>query len=351
MNDFGNNVVLIPAYKPSKELVTLVFALMEESFSKIVVVDDGSGEESSDVFSALPDAVILLRHPENKGKGCALKTGLNYIYHNLLNSPGVVTCDADGQHLPGDICKVAKVLSEKGTQSLILGSRMFKENVPRRSAFGNQVTRGVFYLASGIKLGDTQTGLRAFPYSMIPRILSIPGARYEYEMNMLLKIAKQKIEIIEVEIKAVYKDGNKSSHFRTIFDSAVIYGNIIRFSLSSLACFCIDFVLLFLLRSLTKELYYSWSLLISVTCARGVSSFVNYGLNRHMVFRKDSYQSITKYYALVLFIMGLNYTLLFCFNSLLAVPLFWSKLITECLLFSFSYVVQKRWIFTKECSA
>jgi len=349
MKEFEDIIILIPAYKPANELIKLVLALTAEHFSKFIVVDDGSGKEYSDVFGALPDTVVLLKHPENRGKGSALKTGLKYIYGNYRNSLGVITCDADAQHTPEDICKVAQVLAEKESLSLILGSRRFQGDVPFRSAFGNRVTKGVFHLASGIKLHDTQTGLRAFSFFLIPRLLSIPGERYEYEMNMLLEAAKRKIPITEVEIQTVYMDGNKSSHFHTIRDSAIIYGNIVRFSLSSLVCFGIDFALLFLFRFLTGGMPYSVSLLISVICARAVSSFVNYCLNRHVVFQKDSQLCMVKYYILVLCMIGFNYGMIYCFSSLLAIPLFWSKLITEILLFALSYLVQKKWIFTEEC--
>lgn len=350
MKKFKNMFILIPAYKPSNELTKLILALMKEHFSNIVVIDDGSGKESREVFVTLPDEVILLRHPENKGKGRALKTGLKYIYENYGENYGVITCDADGQHTPGDIANIARFFMEQDSQSFILGSREFGEDVPFRSAFGNRVTRGIFYLASGKKIEDTQTGLRAFPGSLIPMFLQIPGERYEYEMNMLLEAAKRKININEVTIETVYIDGNNSSHFRVIRDSAIIYGNIIRFSLSSLICFGIDFIMLFLFSFLTVGLPDSVSLLISVICARGISSFVNYCLNRHMVFRKCGSNAIVKYYALVLSILGLNYTLLYCFSSLLSVPLIWSKLAAEILLFTLSYSIQKKYIFTKEYS-
>lgn len=351
MKGFENIVVLIPAFMPGNELNTLVLAIMKEHFYKIVVVDDGSGEAFSEVFDALPNTVIVLKHLENKGKGRALKTGLAYIYAKFQDCLGIVTCDADGQHTPGDVCKVAKFFAEDSTQSLILGSRTFQGEVPRRSALGNRVTRDFFHLATGIKLRDTQTGLRAFPYRMIPRLLSIPGEHYEYEMNMLLELAKEKIDITEVEMQTVYINENRSSHFRTIRDSAIIFGNIIRFSFSSLICFGIDFTMLFVFQLLTNGLPYGVSLLISVICARAVSSIVNFLLNRHVVFQTGSRYAAAKYYALALCIMALNYTLLYCFSSLLTVPLFWSKLIAEILLFMLSYVVQKKWIFTKECPA
>ena len=77
------------------------------------------------------------------------------------------------------ICSIA----EKAPNTLVLGSRKLKENEPLRSKFGNTVTRFVYYISTGLKVHDTQTGLRAFRAELIPVLRDIPGERYEYEMN------------------------------------------------------------------------------------------------------------------------------------------------------------------------
>ena len=91
--------------------------------------------------------------------------------------------------------------------------------MPLRSNFGNHVTRFVFYVTTGCKLHDTQTGLRAFQDTLIPKLLMIPGERYEYEMNVLMYFAKSKEKIIEEWIETVYLEKNESSHFNPIKDS------------------------------------------------------------------------------------------------------------------------------------
>ena len=346
MSTLERYAILIPAYKPTNELIKVVEGLLNIGFSRIVVVDDGSGPQFSDVFDTVAEHAVLLKHSHNLGKGSALKTGLAYIHEQCGDCLGVITCDADGQHTPEDIFKITnRLVQQNNAPALILGSRRFKGNVPLRSAFGNTVTRGVYFLASGVCVGDTQTGLRAFPSSLIPQLLKMTGNRYEYEINMLLEIAKHKIPIIEVTIETVYIDGNKSSHFHAIRDSAIIYGSIIKFSLSSLLCFGIDFAALFLLRYLTGTMSAQTSLLISVIGARSISSLINYWLNRHVVFKKSSRLVIIRYYILVLCILGLNYILLSIFNQSLGIPLFWSKIMTEASLFAISYVVQNKLIF------
>ena len=343
--------VLIPAYKPSVELKKVCASMLEAGFLRIVVVDDGGGEEFAPVFDALPKEITVLHHPVNKGKGRALKTGMEYIRKELPDCKGIVTCDADGQHLPHDIIETVKEFCRRDGEALVLGSRMFDKNVPLRSQFGNTVTRFVFRLASRVKVRDTQTGLRVFGMDMVPLYLTLEGERYEFEINMLLYTARTHVPIVEVDIETVYLDEqNSSSHFRAIRDSAIIYGKILKYSASSLVCFFIDFVLLFVFKailgtaafaSLPEEL----RLFLSAALARAISSTVNYLLNRELVFRQKGKHSYLKYASLVIGILLVNYAMLWLLSEVGPLPLFWAKLITEVTLYFVSFNVQKKLIF------
>ena len=119
-------------------------------------------------------------------------------------------------------------------------------NVP----FNNLVTRGVYRLASGTRVSDTQTGLRAFSARLIDFLVAIGGERYEYEMNVLLACPSHHVPIREVPIKTIYEDGNSTSHFRPMQDSLRIYGDILAFVASSLASFLVDFALFGMLSGL-----------------------------------------------------------------------------------------------------
>jgi len=97
---------------------------------------------------------------------------------------------------------------------------------------GNEITRHVFQWVSGVKVSDAQSGLRAFGTELIPRLLKIEGERYEYEMNVLLTLARENVHIKEVRIKTIYRDEeNSTSHFRAVKDSMRIYKEILRFYL------------------------------------------------------------------------------------------------------------------------
>lgn len=226
------NAILIPAYKPDMKLVELCEKLVKQEGIKVVVVDDGSGPDFRKVFDSLPEEVRFITYPVNKGKGGALKTGIKEIYEKMPECERLVTADADGQHKFEDIKRVME-LSEKNPGALILGSRKFSgDNVPFRSRFGNNTTSVVFKLATGVKVGDTQTGLRGFDREGMKEFMTTSGDRYEYEINVLLWAAKKGIPIKELDIETVYIEENKSSHFNPLKDSWKIYKCILRSAFS-----------------------------------------------------------------------------------------------------------------------
>ena len=337
------NAILIPAYKPDDKLVALTNQLLTHDDLKLVVVDDGSGEAFRPVFEALDKRVTLISYPDNKGKGGALKTGIRYIMDHMPECERLVTADADGQHRYADIRKVLDK-SEEMPGALVLGSRAFDGDVPLRSRFGNAMTRQVFAIASGVKVRDTQTGLRGFDRDGMRLFADVPGDRYEYEINMLLTAARAEMPIYEVTIETVYLNDNESSHFNPLKDSLRIYACILKFACSSLICFGIDYVLFQLLRTFIPL---TW---VSNLLARIVSASVNFMLNKKLVFKgnEKTLPAVLKYAALAVFIYLIDTAIL----ALLYEKLGWSryvvKIISGVLGYLISFPVQGRIVYRKQ---
>ena len=311
-----------------------------------IVVDDGSGAEFRTIFDRVPDFAVLLRHEVNRGKGAALKTAMQHVLDALPDCDLALTADADGQHKYADILRVNQVARDN-PGALVLGSRKFEGEVPFKSRWGNAITRQVFAIASGAKVYDTQTGLRAFGREAMEQFLKIPGDRYEYEINMLLAAAQSGRPIVEERIATVYIDDNSSSHFHPVRDSFKIYMCILKFGCSSLIAFAIDFVMLLLLSRLTAGLGAELSLVVSAVGARLVSASVNFCINRRVVFKGNETlgKAIAKYAALAVGILAVNYLLLRLLNIVLRWPLALSKIIVEVLLFVVSFVVQGKFVY------
>lgn len=357
-------IALIPAYEPDKKIKGLIDELIEKGFD-IVVVDDGSGPDFAELFEELSRKATVLTHSENRGKGAALKTGLNYInkymaYTESVLTPAgavtvsgrdavIVTVDADGQHLPDDVRRVAEISAQR-RDALVLGSRALSEDIPARSRFGNTVTRHVYSAATGIHIHDTQTGLRAFHRSLIPRLLKIEGDRYEYEINMLMQLASEGVPIIEERIETVYENNNSGSHFRTVRDSFRVYREILKFSASSLASFAIDYGMYALLLAVTGAAGIANNLIISNIGARLVSGTANYIMNKRLVFRSRTgfARSAAQYFLLAAFILAGNTIVLSTLAGTLGINRFAAKLITEAIFFAISWTVQKYVIFFRE---
>lgn len=343
--------LIIPAYKPAKELLGLLAQFKDNDDFLPIVVDDGSGSDFAPIFDALPEGVTLLRHPENRGKGAALKTAFRHVLDNCPQCHLAVTADADGQHRYGDILKVCETAAAH-PGALVLGSRKFEGEVPFRSRFGNGVTRKVFSVASGVSVYDTQTGLRAFDRKVMRRFVDIPGERYEYEINMLLTAAQSGIPIIEEWIETVYLEDNASSHFNPFKDSLKIYMCIFKFAASSLLAFLIDYVLVLLFSALTRGWGPSASLNFSVIAARLISATVNFTVNRKVVFKgNESFgKALVKYAALAAVVLGLNLALMHLLTINLGWPIPLAKIVVEVLLFCMNFVVQGKFVYRKQQS-
>lgn len=338
-----NIYIVIPAYEPDEKLTAVVEELYNETDCKLIVVNDGSGEDKRAVFESIKGRAVLLEHEHNRGKGAALKTAFAYIKENVSGSYGVITADADGQHKTSDIMRIADAL-EAHPDRLIMGCRKFTGDIPFRSRFGNNMTRAVFRFAAGVGVSDTQTGLRGFSGSLTNFMLGLSGERYEFEMNMLLEAAREGIAFFEVPIETVYINDNKSSHFKPVRDSLRIYRDIIKFSCSSLLSFLVDYLLFSVIFSL------SGSKTVSNLTARVFSSIFNFMLNKKLVFgNKESLaKSALKYFSLAAVILAVNTLLLELLARYAVKNAYIAKIIVEVLLFMFSWTMQRCFVFKKK---
>ncbi len=338
--------VLIPAYEPEETMIGLLQELREKTDWNIVIVDDGSGPDFAPLFDKAREYAAVTGYLENHGKGYAMRRGMVYIKQYFPETDIIITMDADGQHKVADAMRVVKKSASLG-RSLVIGSRAFTGKIPLRSRFGNRMTRLVYSLATGSKVTDTQTGLRAFHMDSLEYMLTIPGDRYEYEMTMLLQCPRDGIPIVEVPIETVYLNDNESSHFNPLKDSIRIYKDILKFCASSIASFVVDFVLFNLFTLILAAL--PQSVVISNIAARVISSVFNYVVNKRLVFQKkgDVAKTAVQYFLLAACILAAN-TLILSLLVEHVLPIKWlAKIIVEVVCFTASWFIQRFVIFKK----
>lgn len=222
--------VVLPSLNPDEKLTAVLYELKEIGFDDIILVNDGS--ESSRLTYFPPDddeCCELLTHEVNRGKGAALKTAFACFLSSGRTSAGVVTVDGDHQHKAEDVRRCAEEML-KYPDSVILGVRDFsRHGTPLKSRAGNRLTSFVFRVFCGLRISDTQTGLRAIPRAYLSQLAAVEGERFEYETNMLLEMKRLNIPLRQVPIETVYIEGNASSHFHAVRDSFQIYRLIFRF--------------------------------------------------------------------------------------------------------------------------
>lgn len=382
---YSDVTVVLPSYKPDDNLLRCVEGLKDAGFTDIIVVDDGGGADYNKYFDRVRDTsgCTVLVHEKNRGKGAALKTAFSWYLENR-DGVGVITVDGDGQHRPADIVACAEGLCRE--DCVILGCRDFSSSdIPKRSSFGNKVSSFIFKAFVGMKLSDTQTGLRAIPKSCLCDFLRVKGERYEYETNMLLYMKRNEIAYKEISIETIYVDDNATSHFRPIKDSVRIYSLIFKhlftstfilFLGNSMICYLFDmlmFVLLdWLLSPIDAFAAVAGGVLLAVTTygiPRILSSLLNYCFNR-LIFKRQGgsvLKTMLKYYLLVAFNLAVGSITVYLISMLLlnfdmvvefcqkipgdspsTVLKSMVKIVVDALLYICSYNVQKHLIFKKE---
>lgn len=190
--------VLLPAYNEEVSIASMILLSLQYA-DEVIVIDDGSSDRTSEV-SRLAGATVL-SHTTNKGKGAALKTGFKYAQDYDI----IVTIDADGQHNPSEIPDVIKPIMEDRAD-IVNGSRYIAgkdTTTPTYRRVGQTVLDNATYLASGVKLTDTQSGFRAFSSKSIEYFNFDPNG-FGIESDMLIEASVNKLRIVEVEITVRY---------------------------------------------------------------------------------------------------------------------------------------------------
>lgn len=355
--------IVIPVLNPDKKTTDFIDILVASGFDNIVVIDDGSNDESQKYFDEirkLPQCTVLV-HEVNRGKGAALKTAFRFLAQERPDVDAAITADGDGQHNIDCLNKCIQAYEEH-PGAVIFGGRDFNEaNIPARSRFGNKVSAVVYRFACGIRLNDTQTGLRVIPASQFEKFSELKGDRYEYETNMIMQVANDGTPYFETPIETIYIDDNASSHFNPLKDSAKIYivilKGVFKFLLNSLICWVVDEGLFWLFKDailFSSITDHSTRTITSMLIARVLSSALNFTLNRKTVFKsKESVaKTALKYYILAACMLAVSMLLVDLFAvrilNIGGFPEVLLKCVVDIILFIVSYTVQRKWVFKKK---
>ena len=354
-------VIVLPSLNPDEKFDRVVDGLLANGFDRIVIVDDGSDEAHQNCFTraeGFPQCRVL-HHGVNKGKGRALKTAFTCVLEQFPDTKGVITIDGDGQHLVQDIIACGDRMLEEGNK-VVMGCRNFDlPGVPARSVAGNKTTSRLFRLCYGIKLSDTQTGLRAIPAEFLQPFCAIEGERFEYETNMLLQMKRLGIDFVEQSIETVYEDDNSGSHYNAFKDSWRIFKIMFKFLLSSGAAAFIDYIIFYIVLRLFGARWGVSATVYATIIARVFSSFVNFNTNKSLVFQNQGHykRALLRYYALCIVQTAISAGLVTLLSHLIgqalghtvpAIVATLVKVVVDTTLFFISYGIQREWVFSQK---
>lgn len=214
--------ILIPAYNAEQTIPAVVSECLEHGLP-VVLVDDGSVDDTSDLLSGLP--VTLLRHERNLGKGAALKTGFAWAIESGFD--GVVTIDADGQH---EVSAIPLLIAsaQSGNWGILIASRhsQFEQMAGLRKLW-NRIGVWCIWKRTGFEITDSQSGFRYYSREVLENV-SLKSNGYALEMEIMLKAWKSGFTVGSLPIAARVADGRATSHYRPFKDTVNISMTFLR---------------------------------------------------------------------------------------------------------------------------
>ncbi len=212
-------VIVIPAYNEARTIHEVATACLKQ-LPDVIVVDDGSSDETSKIVSNLP--LCLLCNQQNMGKAYSLWRGLQYAAHN--GARAVITLDGDGQHRPDDIPRLIDA-SDNQADRIIIAARMNnRQNAPSHRRFANAFADFWVSWASGYRIKDSQSGFRLYPVSLIQQINIDTSAEssFVFESEILIDAAHLNIPSKSIAIDTIYHEQARHSHYKAAADTTMI---------------------------------------------------------------------------------------------------------------------------------
>ena len=217
----GRYCAVIPAFQAAETIGELVRRVKVQGL-EVVVVDDGSRDQTAAIASA--QGALVISHLRNEGKGRALRTGFEYALRSRYD--GIITLDSDGQHDPQEIPHLIRA-GEVQHAGMVLGNRMTNgSSMPRARWWTNSLMSEIISVLARQRIPDTQCGFRFIRRELLESI-PLRARRFEIETELVLAAAVRRWKIVSVPIRSIYE--NHRSHIRPVREGLRFLGVVVRY--------------------------------------------------------------------------------------------------------------------------
>ena len=208
--------IIIPAFNEEKVIQEVISEINGTGYRNIIVIDDGSADDTYGKAASMPE-VVALKHFLNRGKGAAVKTGIEAA--KILGADIVVTLDGDGQHNPEDISKMIGLINEG--KDVVLGTRLKNpKGMPFYKILANHVGNFFTWLIYGLWVTDSQSGFRAYSKKAIS-LIETKTDRYEYDSEVIREISRNRLKYAEVPIEVRYTEYSMNKKHKMNFKNGL----------------------------------------------------------------------------------------------------------------------------------
>ena len=322
--------ILLLADQSDQDVSLVIQQLASAGMTRIVVVSHEPGEDPS-------NSITWLDYPSGS-PGSAILMGLRVVYEKYAECQGVVLVNLPKHYYPAEILALAAEAANQPEKLLVAERRSNGKTALHYKILG-AVSQVIVRLFLGNSLHDLRSGLKAFPISAIPTLLSIPADRSEFNLEMLLACKKAGITIKGYALPTLVADANEDS--QTLINSLIIYFIFTRYISTSLLTAAVDYLVFILSYPLIQNV------LVCIYLARLAAILINFVLLRKVVFySSDTIPStFLKYITVVLFSGFITALLINFFNSQLHIRVVLGKMMAELLLYFVNFYFLNRLVF------
>lgn len=208
--------IIIPAFNEEGAIQSVLKEIKDAGYGNIIVVDDGSADRTHDIAGSVL-GTIAVKHFVNRGKGAAVKTGIEAA--KKLGADIAVTLDADGQHNPHDIAKMIKLI-RKGND-VVLGTRLKDpKGMPKYKILANHLGNFFTWAIYGLWVTDSQSGFRAYSQKAIS-LIDTKTDRYEYDSEIIREIYRNSLKYAETPIEVRYTEYSMNKKHKMNFKNGI----------------------------------------------------------------------------------------------------------------------------------